>query len=117
MARGGKRDGAGRPKGTTKSEGMTSRVKRVQADVTDEMIDNLLPLRDLLSHWEDECLANPDNPRHYFLRQAIEEIRSLGYLFLTKEISVLVQIFSARGFKLEICSERKPKWIQDKDLI
>ena len=79
MARGGKRDGAGRPKGTTKSEGMPSRVKRVPADITDEMIDNLLPLRDLLSHWEDECIANPDNPRHYFLRQALEEIRSLGF--------------------------------------
>lgn len=75
MARGGKRDGAGRPKGVT----IPTRVKRIPTDVSDEVIDNITTLRDLLSHWEDECLANPDNPRHYFLRQALEEIRNLGY--------------------------------------
>jgi hypothetical protein len=75
MGRGGKRDGAGRPKGVT----IPTRVKRIPTDVSDEVIDNIPTLRDLLSHWEDECLANPENPRHYFLRQAIEEIRNLGY--------------------------------------
>jgi hypothetical protein len=75
MARGGKRDGAGRPKGVT----IPTRVKRIPTDVSDEVIDNIPTLRDLLSHWEDECLANPENPRHYFLRQALEEIRNLGY--------------------------------------
>jgi hypothetical protein len=80
MARGGKREGAGRPKGSTKVEvGMPSRVKRIPGDVTDELVDNIIPLRDLLNHWEDECLANPDNPRYYFLRLALEEIRQLGY--------------------------------------
>lgn len=79
MARGGKRQGAGRPKGSTKSDGMPSRVKRIPCDISDEMIDNLLSLKDLLSHWEDECLTNPDSARHYFLRKAIDEIRSLGY--------------------------------------
>lgn len=75
MARGGRRDGAGRPKGVT----IPTRVKRIPTDVSDEVIDNIPTLRDLLSHWEDECLANPENPRHYFLRQALEEIRNLGY--------------------------------------
>lgn len=75
MPRGGKREGAGRKAGVT----IPTRVKRIPTDVEDEVIDNIPALRDLLSHWEDECLANPDNPRHYFLRQALEEIRQLGY--------------------------------------
>lgn len=75
MARGGKRDGAGRPKGVT----IPTRVKRIPTDISDEMIDNIPVLRDLLSDWEEKCLANPDNPRHYFLRQALENIRDLGY--------------------------------------
>jgi len=79
MARGGKRTGAGRPTGSTKSDGMKSRVRRIPLDVTDEQIDNLIALKDLLDHFEDECLANPGNPRHYFLRQALSEIRTLGY--------------------------------------
>ncbi len=58
MARGGKREGAGRPKGSTKVEvGMPSRVKRIPGDLTDELVDNIIPLRDLLNHWEDECLV------------------------------------------------------------
>jgi hypothetical protein len=75
MARGGKRDGSGRPKGIT----IPTRVKRIPTDISDENIDNIPALRDLIGHWEDECIANPENPRHYFLRQAIEEIRNLGY--------------------------------------
>lgn len=80
MARGGKRVGAGRPKGTTKGEGMPTHVVRVSADITKEQCDNILILKDILSHWEDECLvAGEDSARHYFLRQAIEEIRALDY--------------------------------------
>jgi len=79
MTRGGKRVGAGRPKGTTKSGGIPSKVVRVPVDVTKEMLDNLIPLRSLISDWEAECEANPDSPSHYFLRQALEEIKNLGY--------------------------------------
>lgn len=75
MTRGGKRDGAGRPKGVT----IPTRVKRIPTDISDEAIDNIPALRDLLAHWEDECLANPESARHYFLRKALEEIRVLGY--------------------------------------
>lgn len=75
MTKGGKREGAGRPKGVT----IPTRVKRIPTDVSDDAIDNIPILRDLLAHWEDECLANSGNPRHYFLRQALEEIRNLGY--------------------------------------
>jgi hypothetical protein len=76
MTRGGKREGAGRPKGVT----IPTRVKRIPTDIPDELIDNLPTLRDILNHWEDECLTvGKNSARHYFLKQAIEEIRALGY--------------------------------------
>ncbi len=79
MARGGKRVGAGRPVGTTKGDGMATHVVRVSAEVSKEQCDRIPELIDLLNHWEDECQRNPDNPRHYFLKQALDEIRALGY--------------------------------------
>lgn len=80
MARGGKRIGAGRPVGTTKGEGMPTRVVRVSAEVTKEQCDSIPQLIELLNHWEDECRhAQPDSARHYFLRKALDEIRALGY--------------------------------------
>lgn len=79
MARGGKRHGAGRPVGTTKGEGLPTKVVRVSADVSKEQIDSIPQLVDLLNYWEDECIAQPQSSRHYFLRKALEEIRALGY--------------------------------------
>ncbi len=79
MPRGGKRVGAGRPLGSTKGEGMPTRVVRVSAEVSKEQCDSVPQLIDLLNHWEDECDANPDAVRYYFLRKALEEIRALGY--------------------------------------
>jgi hypothetical protein len=80
MARGGKRVGAGRPVGTTKGEGMPSRVVRVSAEITKEQCDSIPQLIDLVNYWEDECQkAGESSARHYFLRKAIEEIRALGY--------------------------------------
>ncbi len=79
MPRGGKRVNAGRPLGSTKGEGMPTRVVRVSAEVSKEQCDSVPQLIDLLNHWEDECDANPDAVRYYFLRKALEEIRALGY--------------------------------------
>lgn len=79
MARGGKRTGAGRPVGSTKGEGMPTRVVRISSEVTKEQCDAIPQLVDLLNHWEDECSVNPDSARHYFLKKALEEIRALGY--------------------------------------
>lgn len=79
MPRGGKREGAGRPVGTTKGEGMPTRVVRVSAEITKEQCDSIPQLINLLDHWEDECNANPDAVRYYFLKKALEEIRALGY--------------------------------------
>jgi hypothetical protein len=75
MARGGKRDGAGRPR-----EAVKTHVIRVPLDVSKAECEAIPSLRDVLAHWEDECEANPDGARYYFLRQALEEIRALGIL-------------------------------------
>lgn len=79
MPRGGKRAGAGRPHGSTKSDGMKSKVLRVSAEINKEQCESIPDLIALLDHWEAECAANPDNPRHYFLKKALEEIRVLGF--------------------------------------
>lgn len=78
MTRGGYRKGAGRPKGTTKGEGMPTKVVRVSVDISKDEIDNIQTLKDILSHWEDRVIAE-DNPRYYYLKQMLEEIRALGY--------------------------------------
>jgi hypothetical protein len=76
MTRGGKRPGAGRKPGIT----ISSYVTRVPSDIPKELITSLPQLRDLITHWEDEYIAaGSGSARHYFLRQMIEEIRSLGY--------------------------------------
>ena len=79
MPRGGKRPNAGRPQGTTKGDGLATKVHRVSSEITKEQLDALPSLIAVLDYWEDECKANPDNPRHHFLRQALDEIRALGY--------------------------------------
>jgi len=78
MTRGGYRKGAGRPKGTTKGEGMPTKVVRVSVDISKDEIDNIQTLKDILNHWEDRVILE-DNPRYYYLKQMLEEIRALGY--------------------------------------
>jgi fructoselysine-6-P-deglycase FrlB-like protein len=47
--------------------------------ITTEQITSIPELQRVIDHWEDECVANPDSARHYWLRKAIDEIRGLGY--------------------------------------
>ena len=79
MARGGYRKGAGRPRGTTKGDGLPSKVIRVSSEVSKEQCESIPELTGLLDYWEQECDANPEKPRYYFLRKAIDEIRALGF--------------------------------------
>ena len=83
MPRGGKREGAGRPKGTTKSDGMPSYVTRLPLDVDSDLAERIPKLRDILDHWEAELVANPPtrsaNPRNYNLKKMLDEIRELGF--------------------------------------
>jgi len=79
MSRGGYRKNAGRPKGTTKGDGLPTKVVRISSEVSKEQCEAIPELVALLDHWEEECLANPESPRHYYLRKALDEIRVLGY--------------------------------------
>jgi hypothetical protein len=83
MPRGGPRPGGGRPKGTTKSEGMPSHVIRVPLDVSRDVAQAIPSLRAVLDHWESEIAKNPPsrttNARYWYLKQMIEEIRELGF--------------------------------------
>ncbi len=67
--------GAGRP---TK-HGEVTRSVRVPVSVPTELISSIPELQAVLDHWESECVSNPDSARHYFLKQALDEIRALGY--------------------------------------
>jgi hypothetical protein len=78
MPRGGKRDGAGRKFGTGKGEGLSSHVVRVSSQVTKEQCAAIPELIGILDYWESECDASPDNPRYYYLKKALQEIRNLG---------------------------------------
>lgn len=81
--RGGKREGAGRKKGTTKADGLPTRVARVSSELTKDQIDNLPELIARLNHWEDEYLAakeRGESCRTYEkMLNLIEELRILGY--------------------------------------
>lgn len=79
MPRGGKRVGAGRKVGSGKGEGLKTHVVRISSEISKEQCNAIPSLIAILDYWEDECVANPDNPRHHFLRQALDEIRSLGF--------------------------------------
>lgn len=81
--RGGKRPGAGRPKGTTKAEGLATRMMRVSTQITKEQVDAIPELIDLLNHWEAEHLAakeRGESCRTYEkMLKLIDELRALGF--------------------------------------
>lgn len=81
--RGGKREGAGRPKGTTKAEGIPTRMMRVSTQITKEQVDAIPELIDRINHWEEEYFAakeRGESCRTYEkMLHLIEELRVLGY--------------------------------------
>lgn len=79
MGRGGKRLGAGRPIGTTKAEGMSTKVIRISSEISKEQCEAIPLLIDVLNHWEDKCATEHDNPRYYHLKRMLDEIRTLGF--------------------------------------
>lgn len=83
MPRGGKRDGAGRPVGTTKGEGLPTKVVRVSTELTNEAYQRLPELLAVVSYWEDEMEAaksRGESLRTYEkMAKMIEEVRALGY--------------------------------------
>jgi hypothetical protein len=81
--RGGKRQGAGRPKGTTKADGLPTHVVRISTEISKEQCQAVPELIALINHWEDEMLAaqeRGESLRTYEkLRKFLDEARALGY--------------------------------------
>ncbi len=67
--------GAGRPP----KHGQPTKSVRIPQSVLTELVAEIPNLQAILDYWEDACGANPNSARHYFLRQAINEIRALGF--------------------------------------
>lgn len=72
---GGKRPGAGRPS----RFGEKTKMARVPISVSRELVSAIPELQATLDYWEAECAKNPKSARHYFLRQALSELRALGF--------------------------------------
>jgi len=58
---------------------MLTTVKRIPVDITNEQIQNIPVLKDLIIHWECEAAKNPEAARYHFLRQLVSEIHDLGF--------------------------------------
>lgn len=70
-----RKSGGGRPP----KHGEATRSIRVPVSVPTELCSAIPELQAILDTWESECLKNPDAVRYYFLKQALEEIRALGF--------------------------------------
>jgi hypothetical protein len=83
MARGGYRLGAGRKPGTTKAEGLPTKVVRVSTELSNESYQCLPELLARIDDWEVRMLAakaKGESLRTYEkLAKLIEEVRALGY--------------------------------------
>lgn len=74
---GGSRPGSGQPS----RYGKPTKAIRVSEDLVHEraVIEAIPELRILLNELEQDCRDNPDSARRYFLRQALANIRALGF--------------------------------------
>jgi hypothetical protein len=83
MARGGFRVGAGRKPGTTKADGLPTKVVRVSTELPSECYQRLPELLARIDDWEAQIVAaktRGESLRTYEkLVKLIEEIRALGY--------------------------------------
>jgi hypothetical protein len=83
MPRGGVREGAGRKVGSTKANGLPTKVVRVSVELPNESYQRLPELLARIDHWEEEleaAKARGESVRTYEkLAKFIEDVRSLGY--------------------------------------
>jgi hypothetical protein len=83
MARGGFRVGAGRKPGTTKANGLPTKVVRVSTELPNECYQRLPELLARIEDWEEQMMAakaRGESLRTYEkIAKLIEEVRALGY--------------------------------------
>jgi hypothetical protein len=83
MPRGGVRPGAGRKVGSTKADGLPTKVVRVSTELPNECYQRLPELLAKIDDWEERMIAakvRGESLRTYEkLAKLIEEARALGY--------------------------------------
>jgi hypothetical protein len=83
MARGGARLGAGRKVGSTKADGLPTKVVRVSTELPNECYQRLPELLARIDDWEERMIAakaRGESVRTYEkLAKLIGEVRALGY--------------------------------------
>lgn len=83
MARGGLRLGAGRKVGSTKADGLPTKVVRVSSELPNECYQWLPELLARIEYWEEKIISakgRGESLRTYEkLAKLIEEVRGLGY--------------------------------------
>jgi hypothetical protein len=83
MGRGGLRPGAGRKVGSTKADGLPTKVVRVSVELPNECYQCLPELLSRIDDWEEQITAakaRGESMRTYEkLAKLIEEVRALGY--------------------------------------
>lgn len=83
IGRGGVRVGAGRKVGSTKADGLPTKVVRVSTELPNEYYQRLPQLLARIEDWEEQIMAakgRDESLRTYEkLAKLIEEIRALGY--------------------------------------
>jgi len=83
MPRGGVRPGAGRKIGSTKADGLSTKVVRVSTELPNECYQRLPELLARIDDWEERMVvakARGESLRTYEkLAKLIEEARALGY--------------------------------------
>ena len=77
------RVGAGRKAGTTKANGLPTKVVRVSSELPNEAYQRLPELLALIDYWEEEIVLAKDRGEslrtYEKLAKLIEEVRALGY--------------------------------------
>lgn len=73
MARGGKREGAGRKTGE-----ITTHTIRVPLSISREDAECIAEVKALVEEWDKDCQANPKSARRDYLRKAVNQLRALG---------------------------------------
>lgn len=83
MARGGVRAGAGRKPGSTKANGLPTKVVRVSTELPNELYQRLPELLAIIDYWDEEYIAakeRGESVRTYEkMARLIEDVRALGY--------------------------------------
>lgn len=83
MGRGGVRPGAGRKVGSTKADGLPTKVVRVSVELPNDCYQRLPELLARINDWEERIIAakaRGESMRTYEkLTKLIEELRALGY--------------------------------------